>query len=146
MDSGEGGSEAAVEAKSLDDFWCVLVQQLVERDGVTALARELALQSQLVRREQRQWLLRVERESLNQAGARDRLEGALAEAGWLVSLAVTTGEVLDSPAKRNAKASAELQQAAEQIVAGNPFVQNMVNEFGAKILPGSIKPLIEGDA
>lgn len=146
MDSGEGGSEAGVDAKSLDDFWCALVQQLVERDGVTALARELALQSQLVGRDQRQWLLRVERESLNQAGARDRLEGALAEAGWLVSLAISTGEVLDSPARRNAKASAELQQTAEQIVAGNLFVQNMVNEFGAKIVPGSIKPLIEGDA
>ena len=40
---------------------------------ITALVRELALQSQLVARDGAHWLLRVERESLNQPTARERL-------------------------------------------------------------------------
>jgi DNA polymerase-3 subunit gamma/tau len=43
--------------------------------------RELALQSQLVARDTDQWLLRVERESLNQSGSRERLTAALAQRG-----------------------------------------------------------------
>ena len=39
--------------------------------AITALVRELALQSQLVARDGAHWLLRVERESLNQPTARD---------------------------------------------------------------------------
>ena len=54
------------------------VQQLVEAQAVTALARELALQSQLVGRDTDQWILRVERESLQQPGSRERLATALA--------------------------------------------------------------------
>jgi len=45
----------------------------------SALVRELHLQSQLLRREGGTWQLRVDRETLNQAGARDRLQTALAE-------------------------------------------------------------------
>lgn len=131
---------------SMEDFWCELVQQLVARDVITALARELALQSQLLARDEQRWLLRVERESLNQAGARERLQTALAEAGWPVSLVVEVGQVLDSPARRNAAASAERQQTAERIVAENPFVQTMIRDFGAKIVPGSIKPIVHGSS
>lgn len=130
----------------MEDFWCELVQQLVARDVITALARELALQSQLLARDEQRWLLRVERESLNQAGARERLQTALAEAGWPVSLVVEVGQVLDSPARRNAAASAERQQTAERIVAENPFVQTMIRDFGAKIVPGSIKPIVHGSS
>jgi DNA polymerase-3 subunit gamma/tau len=56
-------------------------------------------------------------------------------------LAVEVGRVSDSPAKRNAAAAAERQLAAEKIVFDNPLVQSMMQEFGAKIVPGSIKPL-----
>jgi len=51
------------------------------------------------------------------------------------------GRVADSPAKRNAAAAAQAQLAAEKIVFDDPFVQSMMREFGAKIVPGSIKPL-----
>jgi DNA polymerase-3 subunit gamma/tau len=37
-------------------------------EAINALVRELALQSQLVARDTDQWILRVERESLNQSG------------------------------------------------------------------------------
>ncbi len=59
------------------DFWHATVTQLVAAEAITALARELALQSQLVARDVDQWLLRVERESLNQTGSREKLQAAL---------------------------------------------------------------------
>jgi hypothetical protein len=72
------------------------------RKAITALVRELALQSQLVARDTDHWMLRVERESLNQPASRERLQNALAAAGHAVQLAVEVGRVTDSPARRNA--------------------------------------------
>ncbi|WP_041675446.1 DNA polymerase III subunit gamma/tau [Ramlibacter tataouinensis] len=126
------------------DFWHATVQQLVASEAVTALVRELALQSQLVARDTDHWLLRVERESLNQPASRDRLQAALRAAGHAVSLGVEVGAVTDSPARRNAQAAAERQRAAEEIIHGDPFVQQMMRDFGARIVPGSIKPLTNG--
>ncbi len=122
-------------------FWHQTVQQLAASDAITALVRELALQSQLVARDTDQWILRVERESLNQSASRERLAGALQVIGHQVALAVEIGRVTDSPARRNAAAAAEKQLAAERIIFEDPFVQSMMRDFGAKIVPGSIKPL-----
>jgi len=122
-------------------YWHLTVQQLVASEAVTALVRELALQSQLVARDSDQWLLRVERESLNSTSSRERLQAALQAAGHGVTLAVEIGRVSDSPAKRNAAAAAEKQQAAEKLIYEDPFVQTMMRDFGAKIVPGSIKPI-----
>jgi DNA polymerase-3 subunit gamma/tau len=123
------------------DFWQATVQQLVEAEAITALVRELALQAQLVGRDEGHWMLRVERESLNSQTSRERLRAALQAAGHAVQLSVEVGPVTDSPAKRNAQAAAERQQAAEQIILNDPFVQQMQRDFGAKIVPGSIKPI-----
>ena len=121
------------------EFWQRTVQQLIAADAISALVRELALQSQLVARDADQWILRVERESLNQAGCRDRLAAALQAAGHAVSLVVEIGRVTDSPARRQASAVAESQLAVEKIIFNDPFVQTMMRDFGAKIVPGSIK-------
>jgi DNA polymerase III subunit gamma/tau len=123
------------------DFWHATVQALIAAESITAMVRELALQSQLIARDTDQWILRVERESLNQPGSRDRLTNALAAAGFGVKLVVEVGRVTDSPGRRNSAASAEKQLAAERIIFDDPFVQSMMRDFGAKIVPGSIKPL-----
>ncbi len=123
------------------DFWYSTVQALIASEAITAMVRELALQSQLVARDTDQWLLRVERESLNQSGSRERLTAALASAGYPVRLVIEVGRVSDSPARRNAAAAAQRQLTAEKIVFDDPFVQTMMRDFGAKIIPGSIKPL-----
>ncbi len=123
------------------DFWHATVQGLLAAEAITAMVRELALQSQLVARDTDQWLLRVERETLNQPGSRDRLSAALRNAGFDVTLAVEIGRVTDCPARRNTAASEEKQRAAEKIILDDPFVQAMVRDFGAKIVPGSIKPV-----
>ena len=122
------------------DFWHQTVSDMASREVITALVRELALQSQLIARDTDQWLLRVERESLNQASARDRLTAALNASGFPIRLAVEVGRVTDSPARRNAAASAERQLVAEKIIFDDPFVQTMMRDFGAKIVPGTIQP------
>ncbi len=123
------------------DFWHATVQQLIAAEAINAMVRELALQSQLVARDTDEWILRVERESLNQTGTRDRLAAALQAAGFGVKLVVEIGRVIDSPGRRNSAVSAEKQLAAEKIIFDDPFVQTMMRDFGARIVPGSIKPL-----
>jgi DNA polymerase III subunit gamma/tau len=122
------------------DFWHATVTDLVAHEAITALVRELALQSQLLGRDDGEWMLRVERESLNQPVSRERLQNALKAAGHAVKLTVEVGSVTDSPARRNAAAAIEQQRAAEAVILADPFVQDMMRDFGAKIVPGSIKP------
>jgi DNA polymerase-3 subunit gamma/tau len=124
------------------EFWHATVTDLVEREAVTALVRELALQSQLVGRDEGHWMLRVERESLNQPASRERLQNALKAVGHGVKLSVEVGSVTDSPARRNAVVAAEQQRAAEAVILADPFVQDMMRDFGAKIVPGSVKPVV----
>ncbi len=137
----ESAAPAPLVTTPEGDFWQGVVQQLVEREAVTALVRELALQSQLVARDEGHWMLRVERESLNQPASRERLRSALHAAGHAVDLSVEVGAVADSPARRLAHAAAQRQREAEQIILNDPFVQQMMQDFGAKIVPGSIKPV-----
>lgn len=130
----------AIEPSEEGDFWHRTVDQLVTTEAVTAMARELALQSQLVARDVGQWLLRVERETLNATGSRDRLQAALSSMGHEVRLVVEVGIVIDSPARRNALAAAERQRVAEEVIHNDPLVQDMMRNFGAKIVPGSLRP------
>ncbi|MBA4112683.1 MAG: DNA polymerase III subunit gamma/tau [Verminephrobacter sp.] len=122
------------------EVWHAAVQQLIASEAITALVRELALQSQLVARDGEHWLLRVERESLNQPATRERLRAALAAAGFAQQISVELGVVIDSPARRNAAIENARQQRAQDIVMNDPFVQTMVREFDARVVPGSIKP------
>ena len=136
-----GQSDDALQAVSLGDDWSRLVNQLVVADAVAALTRELALQSELCSREGGVWTLRVERESLSQPAAREKLQAALqsALADTGVRLVVEVGAVSDTPARRAAAAMAERQRAAEALIHNDPFVQDMIRDWGAKIVPGSIK-------
>jgi len=122
------------------DFWHTLVSQMAADETINALVRELALQSQLVARDTDSWMLRVERESLNSATSRERLQQALATAGHAVRLTVEVGRVQDSPAMRNAWAAAERQLAAESTILNDPYVQGLMRDYGARIVPGSIQP------
>lgn len=121
------------------DIWYGVVQQLLAAQAIQALARELALQSQLLARDGAHWLLRVENESVNQPTARERLRAALEAAGHASRISVELGVVADSPARRIAAAAAERQRRAEEIVANDPYVQSLMREHGAKIVPGSVR-------
>jgi DNA polymerase-3 subunit gamma/tau len=123
------------------EFWHKLVMDMSAAETINALVRELGLQSQLVARDTDTWMLRVERESLNSTMSRERLQKALETAGYPVRLTVEVGRVQDSPAKRNAVAAAKRQAGAEAIILNDTYVQSLMRDYGAKIVPGSIKPL-----
>ena len=139
--AAEPAARASLEPTEEGAFWHAVVQPLVDGGAIQAMVRELALQSQLVARDEGLWLLRVERESLNQSSNRERLAGVLRTAGHAVDLAVEIGRVSDCPARRNSAASQGRLDAARHLIESDPIVQRMVREFGAKIVPGSVRPL-----
>ena len=140
--AGHPASPAAdmrLEPSAEGDFWFTVVERVILAERLSALTRELALQSQLVARDTDHWLLRVESESLAQQTHRERLAAALAAQGYAVSLGVEIGTVTDSPVLRRAAAAVLKQQQAETAFLADPYVQTLVREFEAKIVPGSLK-------
>jgi DNA polymerase-3 subunit gamma/tau len=123
------------------DFWFDTVSALLAAEAITAMTRELALQAQLVAKDEAQWVLRLERESLNQPNNRDRLTVALNNAGHAVGLVVEVGPVVDTPARRLLAAQAERQRQAEDAIMADPFVQTLMRDYGGKIVPGSLQPM-----
>ena len=59
--------------------------------------------------------------------------------GHSVRLSIEIGPASDTPAKRMAAASAERQRMAQDIITQDAYVQQLMRDFGAKIVPGSIK-------
>jgi len=134
------------QVQALGALWAAVVQELVAGERVLALARELAVQSQLLAKDDAVWTLRVESQALQHAGATEQLLQALRTVGGHKPerLRVEVGEVTDSHAKRLAQQRALRQQQAEQIIASDPFVQQMVDQWGARIVSGSVKPWTPG--
>ena len=114
---------------------------MVAVEAVTALVRELALQSQLLSREGEVWRLCVDSESLARPASCERLQAALQAVGHPVRLQFSQGAVTDSPSKRNAQAASARMDAAIELIQNDPLVQSLVQDWGAKIVPGSIQPL-----
>ena len=139
--------EAPVLSRTpLGDMWAGLVARLEQGQRVAALARELALQSELIEHQEGPsplWRLRVERESLRATPLRDKLTAALADELGLpaLRLELEAGSVQDTPARRITAERQRRQQEAEQIIHADPLVLQMLAEFKtARIVPGSIKP------
>ena len=134
--------QSAPASTELGDFWAALVTQLVSADAVKTMARELALQSQLMGNSDAIWTLRVESPSLNSPANIDRLQtaiNALQAGGPGVQLRVDIGPVADTPVRRNQALAKERQLNAEELINNDPFVQDMVRNWGGKVVPGSIK-------
>ena len=134
-------STATLQPTTLGNDWLEVVQQLVKAQLIQAMTRELAMQSQLVQQDATAWVLQVERESLNSPSNRERLQLALQALGHAVSISVQLGPVQDTPAKRITTQQNERQQAAEAEIMNDPLVQQLIRDFDATIVPGSIKPL-----
>ena len=137
---------AALVPTPLGERWAGLVAMLDERQLITALARELAVQAELIEQHDGAaplWRLRVERDSLRTNALRDKLQAALAEALGIdtLRLELEAGAALDTPAKRSAAEKQRRLREAEQIIQNDPLVLEMLAQFKtARIVPGSIKP------
>jgi DNA polymerase III subunit gamma/tau len=132
---------SAVMPDAVHNAWVATVQQLLDAESITALTRELAVQSQCVEQGAQHLTLRVDIPSLKSDAARDKLQAAFAALGRTEALTVEQGPVLDSWAKRNTAKIAARQQAAEDLIMNDPLVQTLQAQWGGKIVPGSIKAL-----
>ena len=138
---------AALQPTELGERWAALVSTMAQRGLISALVRELAMQSQWVGSsgdaQLARWRLRVERESLRALALRDKLQAAVAAVhGAPVELELVDGVPTDSPALRESAARARAQQQAEQTMTSDPVVRELMSQFKtARIVPGSIKPV-----
>jgi DNA polymerase III subunit gamma/tau len=129
----------AVEPDAHHEAWVALVQQLLDGQAVQGMAQQLAVQSQCVEKGAAHLTLRVGQTSLKSESARDELQLALAALGRQEAIVIEVGAVQDSWAKRNTARLEAQQKAAEQIITQDPWVQELIAQWGAKIVPGSIK-------
>ncbi|HEX6833992.1 MAG TPA: DNA polymerase III subunit gamma/tau C-terminal domain-containing protein, partial [Rudaea sp.] len=74
------------------------------------------------------------------AGIEERLGGVLGRAVKL-KFEKTGAVPQDTPADIAVRERSARQSAAEQSMAADPFVQTLMRDFGARILPDSVKPL-----
>ncbi len=143
-DQGAGGSRldsriAAVEPDAHHEAWVQLVQQLLDAQAVQGLVQQLAVQSQCVEKGASHLTLRVGQPSLKSDSARDELQTALQALGRSEALVIEVGPVQDSWARRNTAKLEARQKQAEALITQDPWVQELVAHWGAKIVPGSIK-------
>ena len=127
---------------TLGDRWEAHVRALIEKGAVSALARELALQSECVAIAGDDWRLRVERDALRAPAQRERLQAALRQLlDAPLTLTVELGATQDTPARREVAARALRLQQAEQAIREDPLVQTLLRQYStARIVPGSVKP------
>ncbi|PUA20055.1 DNA polymerase III subunit gamma/tau [Glaciimonas sp. PCH181] len=113
---------------------------------VRGVAHQLAQQSELLRFDSSgptiQAHLRIPLETLRLSGNVEKLAAALSERfGRPVRVETEIGVVHHTANVRAQAEQAERQRLAEETAKNDPFIQSMVREFGAMIVPGSIKPL-----
>ena len=120
--------------------------QLVIQLKLRGVAQQLATQSELLAIEQDdseiQLHLRVPVETLLSAGSADKLAAAVSKhLGKKVNLHTRIGAVNHTAHAASVAEQAARQQAAELAMENDPFVQTLKREFGATIVPGSVRPL-----
>jgi DNA polymerase III subunit gamma/tau len=130
---------AAVEPDAHHEAWVKLVQQLLDAQAVQGMVQQLAVQSQCVEKGAAHLTLRVGQPSLKSESARDELQTALQSLGRSEALVIEVGPVQDSWARRNTAKLEARQKQAEAIITQDPWVQSLMVDWGAKIVPGSIK-------
>jgi DNA polymerase-3 subunit gamma/tau len=109
---------------------------------LSGMAAQLARQSEWVAVSGRAITLRVASKALAEGAHADRLRAVLTEYfGFVVQVHFEIGAGQGQSAHAvDLAAQAARQQAAEHSVTIDPFVQALVKDFGAQVVPGSIRP------
>ena len=131
-----------VASLNWDGDWPALAAVLPLRGVV----QQLAQQSELIRCEElgeaAQFHLRIPFETLRSAGAVDKLAAVLSERfGKTIRVNTEIGTVEQTANAQAVAEREERQRQAEENMHSDPFVQALIREFGATIVPGSIKPI-----
>ena len=122
------------------DDWFDLVARLQLRGPAQQLAAQLKLQEQ----QGTCWrlVLAPNAEMLNTPTARHALEQAVRHqlgSDAMVEIMVRALDSGETPAERNLRARAERLAHAEQNLIADPGLQAITREFGARIIPGSLR-------
>ena len=125
-----------------DGNWPALAIRL----PVRGVAQQLACQSELLTSSTEGGAivmhLRVPVDTLLSAGSVDKLAAALTEElGKTIKVTSEIGSVSHTAHAQTLADQATRQKAAEDSMHSDPFVQTLMREFGATIVPGSIKPI-----
>lgn len=124
---------------SFDGNWRRLVDQLK-----LGLARALAQNCELLRHDEHNFYLTVPDAHKHLLGQsyQDKLRAALVQHfGTIIKLHFEIGGSGNTPAAQISQEKAEIQSAAESAIREDDFVQSLVRDFGAQIIPSSIKPI-----
>jgi len=133
----------AASAAAAESDWGALVTSL----GLQGTARHFATNCVLL--ERKAGLVRLRLDPAGDSFRRPQIESRLAEAlsqhyGETIRLEITQAEApgeIFTPARRDALAAEDRQRSAEQSIDSDPAVRAMREVFGAKVRPGSVKPL-----
>jgi DNA polymerase-3 subunit gamma/tau len=125
-------------AVPFDGDWPALVGRL----KVAGLVKELANRSELVSHEGDAMKLRVPLKTLLDAGTLEKLKAAVSHAlGRTIRLSAEVGTTAGPTAAGIAEqARADRQRQAEEAIYADPFVRELLDNFGASVDPSSIRP------
>jgi DNA polymerase III subunit gamma/tau len=131
---------AIVSESEFDGNW----RNLVENKLKLGLARALAQNCELMSYDENSFTLRISenQKHLVSATYQDKLSSAINEyfgKKIRLNIEISTSEII-TPAKQNATEKANVQSGAEAAIMGDPFVQDLMQKFGAQVIPNSIKP------
>ncbi|MFL9855827.1 DNA polymerase III subunit gamma/tau [Paraburkholderia madseniana] len=108
------------------------------------ISYQLAFNSELMALEGNTLKLNVPVPQYAEASQVAKLKVALAEKlGQNVDVLVEVGPARHTAAAHDAAMRAQRQQEAEREIGADPFVQSLIREFGASIVPGSIRPITQ---
>jgi DNA polymerase-3 subunit gamma/tau len=127
---------------ALADRWEAMVRDMSAKGQIAALTKELAAQSQWVVEGLDVWTLAVEREAGTYGAALVKLQAVVSEReGRSITLQLAVQPAPDSPLKRHQAREAAKQRAAEEAIANAPLVRALQEQFGGRVVPGSVRPV-----
>ncbi len=110
--------------------------------SLKGISYQLAFNSELTALEGTLLKLSVPVPQYAEASQVAKLKTALAERlGKTVEVSVEVGPARRTAAALDAAERAERQREAEREIGADPFVQQLIRDFGASIVPGSIRPV-----
>ena len=128
----------ALDAIGFNGDWPALAVGL----PLKGISYQLAFNSELMALEGSTLKLNVPVPQYAETSQVAKLKTALAEQlGKEVEVLVEVGPARRTAAAFDAAARAQRQKDAEREIGADPFVQSLIREFGASIVPGSIRPI-----
>ena len=139
----KGNTQAASDPIGFDGNW----RKLVEQSLKLGLARALAQNCEMIGYDADSITLRLaeNQKHLISASYQDKLSSAINEYfGKKIKLKFEIGAEdqteINTPAKQNATERANIQSSTTDAIMQDSFVQALMNDLGATIIPNSIKP------